>query len=61
MSTVNVERQGGVATMTMNRPDQMNAYDFEMGKELLGAVSALGADPATRGAPGSCWYSSLTS
>jgi len=48
MGTLNVERQGGVATMTMNRPDRLNAYDFEMGKELLGAVSSLGADPAVR-------------
>ena len=48
MSTVVVERQGGVATMRMDRPDRMNAYDFEMGKELLDAVSALGADPGVR-------------
>lgn len=48
MSTVIVERRGGVATMTMNRPDRRNAYDFEMGKELLGAVSSLSADPAVR-------------
>jgi 2-(1,2-epoxy-1,2-dihydrophenyl)acetyl-CoA isomerase len=48
MSTLIVERQGGVATMRMNRPDQMNAYDFEMGKELLDAVSSLGNDPGVR-------------
>src|SRR3990170_5759222 len=48
MSTVIVELQGGVATMRMNRPDRMNAYDFEMGKELLDAVSALGDDPGVR-------------
>lgn len=48
MGTLIVERQGGVATMTMNRPDRMNAYDFEMGKELLDAVSSLCADPAVR-------------
>src|SRR3972149_2908805 len=48
MSTVIVELQGVVATMRMNRPDRMNAYDFEMGKELLDAVSALGDDPGVR-------------
>ncbi len=48
MSTVIVEKQGGVATMRMNRPDRMNAYDFAMGKELLGAVSALGDDQGVR-------------
>src|SRR4030042_719658 len=48
MSAVIVERQGGVATIRMNRPDRMNAYDFDMGKELLDAVSALGDDPGVR-------------
>ena len=48
MNTVIVEKQGGVGTIRMNRPDRMNAYDFEMGKELLDAVSRLGADPGVR-------------
>ena len=48
MNAVTVERTGAVATMRMNRPDRMNAYDFEMGKELLEATSALGADPGVR-------------
>jgi 2-(1,2-epoxy-1,2-dihydrophenyl)acetyl-CoA isomerase len=48
MSAVIVERQGGVATIRMNRPDRMNAYDFEMGKELLEGVSALGDEPGVR-------------
>lgn len=48
MDRVIVERRGAVATMRMNRPDRMNAYDFEMGKELLAAASDLGADPAVR-------------
>src|SRR3989304_3689842 len=55
MSTVIVELQGGVATMRMNRPDRMNAYDFEMGKELLDAVSAPGGGPGgprTASSPG---------
>lgn len=48
MSVVTVERQGGVATIRMNRPDRLNAYEFEMGKELLDAVSVLGGDPKVR-------------
>jgi len=48
MSTVIVEKHGGVATIRMNRPDRMNAYDFEMGRELLDAVSSLGNDPGVR-------------
>ncbi|HEU5360087.1 MAG TPA: enoyl-CoA hydratase-related protein [Candidatus Deferrimicrobiaceae bacterium] len=48
MSTVIVEQQGGVATIRMNRPDRMNVYDFEMGKELLDAVSSLCTDPGVR-------------
>jgi len=48
MSTVTVERQGRVGMIRMNRPDRMNAYDFEMGKELLDAVSRLGGDPGVR-------------
>ena len=48
MSTVIVEKQGGVATIRMNRPDRMNVYDFEMGKELQGAASSLCADPGVR-------------
>ena len=48
MSAVTVDRRGAVATVRMSRPDRMNAYDFEMGKELLDAVSTLGADPEVR-------------
>ncbi len=48
MGAVVVERTGSVAVVRMNRPDRMNAYDFEMGKELLDAVLALGTDPGVR-------------
>lgn len=48
MSTVTVERTGAVATIRMNRPDRLNAYEFEMGKELLEAVVTLGSDPKIR-------------
>ena len=35
MSTVALEKTGAVGTIRMNRPDRLNAYEFEMGKELL--------------------------
>ncbi len=45
---VQMERNGGVATIRMNRPERMNAYNFEMGEALLATVSAAAADPAVR-------------
>ncbi len=48
MGAVAVEGTGSVAVVRMKRPDRMNAYDFEMGKELLDAVLAAGADPGIR-------------
>ena len=43
-----VERNGGVATIRMNRPGRMNAYNPEMGKALLSAVSEASVDPSVR-------------
>ncbi len=48
MGAVNIERTGRVAVVRMNRPDRMNAYDFEMGKGLLECVLSLGGDPDVR-------------
>ena len=48
MSAVVVERQGAVATLRMNRPERMNAYDFEMGDALLSSLGALAVDPGVR-------------
>ena len=45
---VQVERNGGVATIRMNRPERMNAYDPEMGEALLSAVSEASVDPSVR-------------
>lgn len=48
MNAVVVERQGAVAILRMNRPERMNAYDFEMGDGLLSALAAVAHDPAVR-------------
>ena len=45
---VQVERNEGVATIRMNRPDRLNAYNVEMGAGLLSEVSAAAGDPAVR-------------
>lgn len=45
---VQVERNRGVATIRMNRPERMNPYDPEMGKALSSAVSEASVDPSVR-------------
>ena len=40
--------EDGVAVLTLNRPDVLNAFDDEMGGALLAAVTEASADPATR-------------
>ncbi|GAB4244120.1 MAG: 2-(1,2-epoxy-1,2-dihydrophenyl)acetyl-CoA isomerase PaaG [Deltaproteobacteria bacterium] len=45
---VQVERNRGVATIRMNRPERMNAYNPEMGKALLETVSNVSVDPSVR-------------
>lgn len=39
--TILVEEDGGVATVTLNRPDRMNAWTNRMGAELNHAIHAL--------------------
>jgi 2-(1,2-epoxy-1,2-dihydrophenyl)acetyl-CoA isomerase len=42
------ERDGGVATLTLNRPDSMNSLSVELKEALLDAVRDLAADTAVR-------------
>ena len=44
-----VSVQDGVATVTVNRPDKLNALNDRTMDELDAAFAALGADPAVRG------------
>jgi enoyl-CoA hydratase/carnithine racemase len=42
------EMDGGVRTITLNRPDRLNAINPDLVTELVAALSAADADPATR-------------
>ncbi len=48
MPLVLVDRQDGVAEVTLNRPDALNAFDLEMRKELREVVRTLRDDPEVR-------------
>lgn len=41
-------RDGAIATITVTRPDKLNAFDIEMLKELSAACDAVEADSAVR-------------
>ena len=43
-----IEQDGGVATVWMNRPDKHNAFDEKLIEELTRSVLALGADHSVR-------------
>jgi 2-(1,2-epoxy-1,2-dihydrophenyl)acetyl-CoA isomerase len=46
--TVLVERDGGVATVTMNRPDKMNSLSVELLSALAPALEELATDTSVR-------------
>jgi len=45
---VEIERRGGVTTLTLNRPEAMNAVDKDLGDELRDAVQQAAGDEETR-------------
>ena len=46
--TLLVEVEGGVATLTLNRPERMNAFNNEMSRELARAFGTLDRDDDVR-------------
>ena len=43
-----VEKASGIATITLNRPDKMNAYTRTMGQEIIAAMDDIDADDSVR-------------
>lgn len=43
-----VAKADGIATITLNRPDKMNAYTRMMGQEIMAAMDDIDADDAVR-------------
>ena len=43
-----IEIEGGVGTLTLNRPEKLNAFIGEMRSEIARGIEALGADDAVR-------------
>jgi 2-(1,2-epoxy-1,2-dihydrophenyl)acetyl-CoA isomerase len=46
--TVNVHRSEGAATVQLNRPDALNAWNVQLGADLLAALREVAADDAVR-------------
>jgi 2-(1,2-epoxy-1,2-dihydrophenyl)acetyl-CoA isomerase len=46
--TIDVRIEGGAATIELNRPEQLNAWNLRLGEELLEATRSLAADDAVR-------------
>jgi 2-(1,2-epoxy-1,2-dihydrophenyl)acetyl-CoA isomerase len=46
--TVNVRRDGAAATIELNRPDALNAWNAQLGRDLLAAVTAAAEDGEVR-------------
>lgn len=47
-STLLVDKRDGIATITLNRPERLNALSLELMKELLAALEEIDADAAIR-------------
>jgi enoyl-CoA hydratase len=45
---VTLDRDGDVAIVSLNRPERLNAYGWEMGAALAGRLEAVATDPEVR-------------
>jgi enoyl-CoA hydratase/carnithine racemase len=45
---ITLAKANGIATITLNRPDKMNAYTRTMGDEIMAAMDDIDADDAVR-------------
>jgi 2-(1,2-epoxy-1,2-dihydrophenyl)acetyl-CoA isomerase len=48
LETVNVERRGGELRIVLNRPDALNAWNKQLGHDLLAAVELAAGDDSVR-------------
>lgn len=48
LETVRVERRGAAAIVELNRPDALNAWNFQLGVDLREALEGVGADDSVR-------------
>jgi 2-(1,2-epoxy-1,2-dihydrophenyl)acetyl-CoA isomerase len=48
LQTVNLSRDGAAATIELNRPDALNAWNGQLGQDLLAAVREVAEDDAIR-------------
>ncbi|HET7616664.1 MAG TPA: enoyl-CoA hydratase-related protein, partial [Bacillales bacterium] len=48
METIDYQLEGGVARITLNRPDKLNAFNGEMHKELTETLKKVKKDPEVR-------------
>jgi 2-(1,2-epoxy-1,2-dihydrophenyl)acetyl-CoA isomerase len=46
--TIHLAKNEGIATITLNRPESLNAFDFLMGEEVLQALQACRRDDSVR-------------
>ncbi len=46
--TIKLERQDGVANLTLNRPDRLNSFNIQMHEELQSALDGIAIDDETR-------------
>ena len=46
--TVNLHRRAAAVKLELNRPERMNAWDRQLGLDLLAALTAVGEDATVR-------------